>query len=368
MSVALGAQIVLSAILVAAAVWFVTERETAYAFLGLGSPEPKRTAPSVDPSVPVIVAEVAGRTDDVELRAVGTGTARRSVTLQAEVAGQVEQLMFDAGTAVVAGAPLLVLDDREERLALELAEVQLADAMRNVERLSRLRERGSTPVVTLEDAQTAAEVARIERDRAAEALAKRTVRAPFTGVTGIQQVDVGARIDEQSPITNLDDRSTLRVEFDVPEEYISRLEVGTEVAASTPAFPDRQFDGRIDEIDSRIDPLSRTARVRAEIDNDDDLLRPGMSFVVTALLPGKKRAAIPQLSLQWDREGAYVWRIVEGKAERVHVRLIRRTAGKALVEGGLEPGDIVVVEGVQRLRVGRPVKAVGGGAEEGMRS
>lgn len=362
---ALAVQAVLCLALLGVAIWAVTEREKALAYLGLADTPAKAASERADPGIPVIVAEVTGRPDDVRVQAVGTGAAVRSVTVRSQVPGQAERIMFDAGDRVERGQPLVRLDDRQEQLALDLAEVRLRDAQRNVDRLQKLRNRGSAAGVTLEDAETAAALARIERDQAASALAKRTVRAPFAGVTGIPLIDPGSRIDEQTPVVNLDDRSSIRVRFDVPEEYLARLPVGSLIEARTPAFADRMFEGTVVEIDSRVDALSRTAPVRAEIPNSDDLLRPGMSFGVSARLPGEIRAAVPQLALQWARNGAYVWRVRDGAAEQAEVRLLGREAGLALVEGDIAPGELVVIEGVQRLRPGRPVRVLGEAAGDG---
>lgn len=356
---ALAVQIVVAAALLAAALWAVQQRAAVFTFLGLDAPQQSEARRAADPGIPVIVAEVTGRPDDVLIQAVGTGAAVRSVTVRAQVAGQAEAILFNAGARVGRGDALVRLDDRQEQLALDLAEVRLKDAQRNVERLRQLQSRGSAAGVTLEDAETAAALARIERDQAASALAKRTVRAPFAGVTGIPLIDPGARIDDLTPIVNLDDRSSIRVQFDVPEEYLARLDVGALVDARTPAWRDHHFEGTVVEIDSRVDAVSRTAHVRAEIPNPDDLLRPGMSFGVSARLPGEIRAAVPQLALQWGRNGAYLWRIRDGKAEQAEVRLLGREAGLALLEGDVAPGDVIVVEGVQRLRPGRPVRILG---------
>jgi RND family efflux transporter MFP subunit len=127
------------------------------------------------------------------------------------------------------------------------------------------------------------------------------------------------------------------------------------VEATTPGFADRTYTGEVTFINSRIDPVMRTVLVRAKFANADDELRPGMSFTVHVELPGEMHPMVPELALQWGRAGAYVWRVTNGKAEQVPVRSVRRRDGFVLVEGDITPGDLVVVEGVQRLRPGRPV-------------
>ena len=136
---------------------------------------------------------------------------------------------------------------------------------------------------------------------------------------------------------------------------MARVTADTPVTAVTPAFPDREIAGTIRRIDSRVDPTSRTVRVRAAFDNADDTLRPGMSFFITVRLPGPMVPVVPELALQWRAGESYVWRIKDGAAEKVEVRSLRRRDQSILVDGDLSPGDLVVVEGVQRLRPGRAV-------------
>ncbi|MEC9345569.1 MAG: efflux RND transporter periplasmic adaptor subunit [Pseudomonadota bacterium] len=350
-----GVQGLVAALLVAAAVWMVVDRDSARGLFVVAdsSATARRT---LDDGVPVITASVTRMSDDRLIEAVGTAAARLSVDLRTEAEGRVRKVGFRAGERVTAGQELLSLDARQEQLALDLAETRHADAQRNVERLRALRARGSTPQVTLDDAETAAELARLERDQARLALSKRTMVAPFAGIMGIPQVDVGQRVGPDTSIASLDDRDVLLVGFSVPERFVPSLAPGQLVGAQTPALPNRAFDGTIRDIDSRIDVLNRSVRVRAELPNTGDLLRPGMSFTVTITVHGPTLPAAPELALQWERAGAYVWRVVDGAAEKVPVRLVTRRNGLALLEGALVPGDQVVVEGVQRLRPGRAVR------------
>jgi RND family efflux transporter MFP subunit len=145
------------------------------------------------------------------------------------------------------------------------------------------------------------------------------------------------------------------VEFDVAERYLARLKVGQKVTANIPSYPDRIFTGAIRRLDSRVEPLSRTIRVRATFPNKDDLLRPGMSFFVELVLAGAEYTVVPQLALQWDSGTSYVWKVKKRKAKKVAVRSVKRLDNRILVDGKLEVGDLVVVEGVQRLREGRKV-------------
>jgi RND family efflux transporter MFP subunit len=142
----------------------------------------------------------------------------------------------------------------------------------------------------------------------------------------------------------------------VAERLLSRLKQDMPVTARTPTFRDRDIEGSINKIDSRVDPVSRTVRVRAAFPNTDDSLRPGMSFFVQLDLPGEMLASVPELALQWQDGESFIWRVTDGKAERVTVTTKRRLNNKVLIEGDVQPGDVVVVEGVQRLRPGRLVE------------
>jgi RND family efflux transporter MFP subunit len=128
------------------------------------------------------------------------------------------------------------------------------------------------------------------------------------------------------------------------------------VIARAPTFPNRSFNGVVDRIDSRIDPTSRAVKVRAKLPNEEDLLRPGMSFAVELSIKGEPYPTVPELALQWAKGESYVWTVKEGLAKRVTVRTVRRLNSTILVDGDLHEGDSVVIEGVQRLRPGRAVR------------
>lgn len=305
--------------------------------------------------VPVIVEPVTKAQDNVQLQAVGTGQARHSVTLFPNVSGQIVAIEFDAGDKVETGQVLARLDERQAKLAVELAQAKQAEAKLTLERYETLLKRKSIAEATVQTARTAARTADLELEQAQEALTDRVVKAPYSGFVGIPKVEIGDRVSETTAIVTLDDRSAIQVEFSVPEVYLARLNAGLPVKASNTGFPERAFDGQIAEIDSRIDPATRSVNIRATIPNPQDLLRAGMSFDISLALQGPEYPSIPELALQWERQGGHVWRITDGKAEKVAVRTVKRTEGRILVAGELAAGDLVVVEGTQRLRPGRDV-------------
>lgn len=315
--------------------------------------------PTAPPPAPVITAAVRPVADDVGLELVGSGLARRAATLQAAAAGEVTRVAFRAGDRVRAGQLLLTLDDRAERLAVQQAETRLAAATRLRDRYAPLDGTGALPQTQIDDAELALREAELGLAQAREALRDRRVLAPFDGIIGLAALQAGDRAEAGATLTTIDDRRVLRVRFAVPEQWLARLKPGQAVAVTTPAHGAQRFAGQLVQIDSRIDPVARTVPLEAEVPNPDDRLRPGMSFAVHLALPGTPQPAVPELALQWDRDGAYVWQVRDARAVRVAVRPLRRQDGVVLLEAPLRDGDLVVVEGVQRLRDGRAVEVVG---------
>jgi membrane fusion protein (multidrug efflux system) len=318
---------------------------------GDGSPRAPRT-------VPVVAEAVSIEQRRTRIEAVGTARARRSVSVFAETAGEVVSVDFQPGDRVEAGAVLVALDSREEELALELAEVRYAEARRLLNRYATANDGVAltVPETTVDAATTTLESARIERDRARLALERRFVTAPFSGYVGITDVDAGDRIEPTTEITTLDDRGALLVSFDVPEVFVGRVNIGDPVAIEVWSADRTRAEGRVVDLGSRVDPVSRAFVARAEVPNPGDMLRPGMSFRVQLDLLNGEFPVVPEVAVQWGADGAYVWSVQEGRARRVPVRLVQRVPGKVLVEGPLGREDRVVAEGVQSMREGVGVR------------
>ncbi|MEQ9488617.1 MAG: efflux RND transporter periplasmic adaptor subunit [Alphaproteobacteria bacterium] len=306
-------------------------------------------------AVPVLTEKVGELPDDVVVQAIGTARAVRSVMLYPDANGEIVEFPVRAEKEVGKDEIILRLDSRNGALAVQVAETRVREAESALARAEKLRQSNVNSAANVEDAAIVLERARLELNQAKVALMDRSLRAPFDGVAGIPKVEIGDRVSTDTAILTLDDRSTLIVEFDVAEKHLSRLSYDLPISAQTAAFPDQSIAGYIERIDSRVDPVSRTVLVRAAFDNRDDLLRPGMSFIVTLNLPGPMLPAVPELALQWEDGRSYIWRIADGIAERVNVQTRRRLNNTVLIEGDLQPGQDVVVEGVQRLRQGLAV-------------
>jgi RND family efflux transporter MFP subunit len=309
------------------------------------------------PTTVVVQASAEGKVND-RLRAIGDGDAIRSVSVTPLAAGQVAEVMIRSGEQVKAGDIIARLDDEVETIAVSSAKVALQGALNTLTRNEDLKKIISR--ADLQDAQTAVDTARLALAAAELNLQRREIRSPVSGVAGIVDVAVGDYVTLGTSIVTIDDRSRLLVDFWVPERFTGLLKEGQQVQANPIARPGQNYRGTISAIDSRIDTVSRTLHIQAEIPNEGDELRAGQSFEVLINLGGDTWPSVSPLAIQWDSEGSFVWRVgADNKTERVAAAIIQRNADSVLVDAGIKPGDRIVIEGLQRLRNGSEVKISG---------
>lgn len=309
--------------------------------------------------VAVIAHDVQLIEESLRVEAVGTSRARRSAVIYPETGGEVEAVLFETGDYVEAGTPLLRLESQREALAVRLARVEVDNAELVLSRYRRIEDSGAVPVNQVDEAQTALEAARIALDQAEVALVERTVRAPFSGHLGLTDVDAGARITATTAITQLDDRRSLFIDFAAPEEVFRHIGEGDSVSVVPFSNPDSTARATVVGVDSRIDMASRSFTVRAQLDNEADRLRPGMSFRVLFAMAGERYPGVPENALLWGSDGPYVWRIAGDLVRRADVEIVSREGGYVLVRGDLEGGARIVLEGIQKVREGSRVRVVG---------
>ncbi|SCM77042.1 putative transport protein [uncultured Pleomorphomonas sp.] len=305
-------------------------------------------------TAPVVMTETADR-----VSAIGTAEAARTVVIFPRAVGMVTEITFTSGERVEAGATLVRLDDDSEKIAVEQARVALQDADARATRNDRLAETRAISAAERDTARFELSKARLALQEAELNLSRRTIAAPFAGVVGLTSVEVGDMVSSSTEIVTLDDRSDIKVEFRVPEAFAARLAIDQPIEVATPSQPGARFAGKVTAVGSRIESDSRTLVAQATVRNRDDVLRPGMSFAVTVRFPGIRKTAVPAPSVQWDRDGAYVWAVDDGKAKRVGVAIVERNKDTVLVGGDLAAGDPVVVEGIQSVRAGAPVRMAG---------
>ena len=296
--------------------------------------------------------------------AIGPGTAIRTVSVQPQVSGQIDTIEVTSGATVEAGDVIAHLDSREEKIALDQARLAVKTAEDRVERTENLLRQRTISSVEADTARTELDSAKLALRQAELNLERRTIEAPISGTIGILSVNPGDFVTNQTVISVIDDREHILLEFYIPERLVGAVSIGTPVEAVSIARPGETFKGEVSALDNRLDQESRTLRVRADIPNVDDRLRAGMSFQIRMSFAGETYPSVDPLAIQWDSKGSYVWRVTDGKAERVDVAIVQRNAESVLVDADIEPGDLIITEGVQNVRAGGEVNIVGPNAPE----
>jgi RND family efflux transporter MFP subunit len=308
---------------------------------------------------PVTLFDVQVVPINERVAAVGSGRARRQVTIATRHPGIVEKVLFQGGEMVKATQPLVQLRSETEQIAVETAEAQRAQAADAVARLKQLTE-GVVTRVARSEAETALKIADAALRRAREELDRMTIRAPFDGIMGLTNLQIGDYLAAGTHIASLDDRTSLLVEFTVPESIAPEIKKGLPLRASLITRTGEVHQGSIDAVGTRIDPETRTLAVRGEIPNPSLSLIPGSTFSISVRLPGQETPLVPGLAVQWDRRGAFVWRVGDKNAvERVDIAILSRDGDRVMVDAELKAGDKIVHEGGDQLRAGQTVQPQG---------
>jgi len=325
------------------------------------APPPQAPAErSAKREVPVEVGQAELRLLRRTVEAVGTTRARQSVEIVPLASGRVVEIAFAPGQHVDAGDALVRLDDDIEQADLTEAEAQLVEQRQAVERAARLQRNNAVALATLEQVTAAKAVADAAVERARRRLADRVIRAPFAGVVGLTDIDLGARVDDETGLTTLDDPTEVEVQFSLPETLFAEIAIAQPVAARSAAFPERTFTGRVAYIDSRIDQVSRAFRVRAVIPNPEGVLPSGMFMSLTLTLSEAEALVVPEEAIVVQAAETFVFVVENGRATRRTVVTGQRREGVVAVQSGLEAGETVLIRGLQRVRDGSPVKILGG--------
>ena len=334
---------------------------------GAGGPGGGRGGPGGGRGQAVAEAIATPREFADQIRVLGVARSRHSVNITSNTTELITRVMFTDGQRVAAGAPLVELQAREEDADLIQARARLVQAEREYDRYKTLAERGVAPRITAEQAETALYTARAAVAASEARRGDRVLRAPFAGVLGLTTVTPGTLITPGSVITTLDDTSSVRVDFPLPERYLGVLQVGTPLTATSDAYAGESFSGRIALMDTRVNEQTRAVIARAEFANPGHRLRPGMMMRVAVQQGRRQSLAVPEAAVQYEGQGAFVYRIARGEkgttAQRVEVQTGAVEGGYVEILSGLDKNDHVVASGLNRIQPGAPV-SVGGGAND----
>lgn len=310
----------------------------------------------------VIVSEATAGQVRSRVSAIGDGRAAQTVTIRSVTTGVISDLAVEPGSYVEQGALIAQMDDAAEQIAAERARLTLANVTDEFDRLSQLGQSGAVANASIRTAELALRTAELELEQAEFDLQQRRINAPISGWVGLLEANQGDRIGAQEAIAVITDRSSLQIDFRVPERYINEISIGMTVEVTPLSQPDQVMQGEIAALDNVVDRASRTLRVQGTLDNQDDRLRAGQAFSVTMSFPGENLPAVDPLAIQWAGEGSFVWVADNGAAKRVLVNIRQRNSDSVVVEGDIAPGDLVIIEGVQNLRPGSDVTVATGAA------
>lgn len=333
-------------------VWFNLFRDNMITQIFANMPQQPATVSTVE-AKPVTWTPV--------IEAIGTVNAAQGVDLTVETAGVVKEIRFAPNTMVGAGAVLLRLDAVVQTADVEAARTQADLERSNLARAQDLTRRGVTTNVSLDQTQAAAQAAEAQLARAIAVLEQRQLSAPFAGTIGLPRVDLGQYVAPGTIVATLQDISTMRVDFSLPEQELPNLSIGQKIQVQIEGL-DETFPGELTGIDPRVDPATRLVALRGSITNAQGKLTPGQFVRIQVGLPAEDGViALPQTALSTSLYGDYVYlvRPSEENAEQLVVAQVfvkpgRRSGGVVEIAEGVSPGDQVVTAGQNRLTNGQP--------------
>lgn len=317
---------------------------------------------------PEAVTTIEARQDawPTAVTAIGTVVAVQGVTVSADLPGIVERISFSSGGTVRAGQVLVKLDTRQEEAQLAAAEAQRNLAKLNLDRMRGLRESGIIPQADYDRAAAEATQGEARVGEIRATIERKVIRAPFSGILGLRQVNLGQYLSPGSPVVSLQSLRPIYVNFAVPQREVGHLQVGDTIDLTVEGQAGVRPTGRITAVDSIVDPATRNVQVQATFANGDGRLRPGM-FVETRILVGDSTpvVAVPASAISYAPYGDSVF-IVEdvkgpdGKPYRgvrqQFVKLGGTRGDLVAVVSGVKPGEEVVTSGVFKLRNGAAVR------------
>jgi membrane fusion protein (multidrug efflux system) len=300
---------------------------------------------------PVRLVEFADR-----IEALGTLSANESVDLTATVTETISAIHFNDSDRVAKDQVLVEMTSREQHAQMQEARATTNEAYRQYQRIKPLASEGTAAESVLDQRQREWETARARLAAIESRLSDRLIKAPFAGVVGLRDLSVGALVQPGDLITTLDDDRVMKLEFPLSATYLEVLHPGLEVIATSRAFAGRNFTGSVKSVDSRIDPVTRSIRVRALLPNPEFLLKPGMLMYVELLKNPRKALVIPEESLQPLGEQQFVFVVTDDSTvEKREIRIGGRRPGLVEVLEGLEAGEQVVTHGHMQIRPGAAV-------------
>jgi membrane fusion protein, multidrug efflux system len=325
---------------------------------------PGAKAAARPPAVEVARVDLVKLTD--EAQAVGSLRSRQSVMLRPEVSGRVTQLNFRDGERVRRGQLLVQLDDELPLAQVQQAQAELSIAQANHNRNQELVAQNFISKRSVDESAANLQVAQAKLALARATAARLRIVAPFDGIAGIGNISVGDYLKDGADIVNIEDMDAIYVDFRLPERFQTKIQRGQTARVDVDALPGRHYAALVQAIDPLVDANGRSVGVRACVDNRHLQLRPGMFARIAAVFGERDHArVIPEEAIVPQAGRQFVIRLVDGPdqgtkiARRVEVKVGIRQPGQVEITDGLQPGDLVVTAGQQRIQQdGTPVRVI----------
>lgn len=317
----------------------------------------QQKGPKGPTSVIVSPATLKSFSDRVE--ALGTTKANESVVITPDTTEKVEHIHFDDGQNVKKGDLLLTLDKNEEEADLRAAEASLSETQSAYDRAKNLQSSNALSKGTLQERLAALRQSEAAVESMKARIDELTITAPFDGILGLREVSVGTLVQPGDMITTIDDLSQIKVDFEVPSIFLSTLKPGLPISGKVEAFGDREFIGTVRTVNTQVDPVTRTIKVRAILPNPDYALKPGLLMNITLLKNQRQAILIPEEALLKRGEKNFVYVVVKNGekliARQTEITIGGRQPGDVEVLSGLQPDDLVVAHGTVKVSDGAEV-------------
>lgn len=308
----------------------------------------------------VITSPVVSKTFGDTVEALGTTRANEMVIITADTAEKVTKIYFEEGQEVKEGDLLITLAKGEENAALKAAQAEFSEAQSSYNRAKDLQATKAISKAAMQERLSALNQSRAAIAGVTARLDKLAITAPFDGVVGLREVSVGTLVQPSDMITTIDDISVIKVDFDVPSLYLPTLKTGLKIIGKTQAFGEREFEGQVQTVNTQVDPLTRTVKVRGVIPNEDRVLKPGLLMTIDLIKNERQALVIPEEALikRGNKNFVFVTGEKDGKiiAVEKEIQLGARRSGEIEVLEGLNENDQVINHGTLKVKDGAEIK------------
>ncbi|MCU8104496.1 efflux RND transporter periplasmic adaptor subunit [Shewanella sp. SM101] len=332
---------------------------TAVSFSDVLQAAKPENAPHLMRTVPVVTGEVIEYPLAQSISLIGKLAAERAVIIAPQVTGKIKQVAVTSNQAVKKGQLLIELDDMKAQAAVAEANAFLNDEKRKLKEFEKLISRNAITQTEIDAQKASVDIAQARLSSAQADLHYHSLIAPFAGNTGLINFSEGKMVSMGTELMSLDDLSSMRLDLQVPEHFLSQLSIGMQVSATSRAWPNEIFTGKMVAIDPRVNEETLNLKVRVLFDNPKKRLKPGMMMSSTITFPAISAPMVPVQALEYSGTKRYVYVVsTDHIAHRTEVTLGARIDNQVLIESGLNIGDKVVVQGLVNMRDGLQINEV----------